>query len=141
MKNPDRMKTVLINGVPYRMRGDMKLPWWRSGAALNCPFRKGHLDYLTTPTSCEKKREKEGDGCEYRKPYYAGSPVKEITEIVKPFMVTRQLYGAPCLVRGDMHLPNYWRSSGAKGTWRSTAAKLDSAGVKRLKQNDQWVLP
>lgn len=23
MKNPDRMKTFMINGVPYRMRGDM----------------------------------------------------------------------------------------------------------------------
>lgn len=70
MKPAERMKTVTINGVPYRMRGDMKLPEWRKSTSKNdyhhgCandPFRDGHRNYLTTPASCTRKREKFGDG-------------------------------------------------------------------------------
>lgn len=57
------MKTVVINGVPYRMRADMKLPWWRSGVAANDAFRQGYLGCLTTSKACEDKRKRVGDGC------------------------------------------------------------------------------
>lgn len=32
MNPANRMKTVRINGVPYTMRGDMRLPNWRKTA-------------------------------------------------------------------------------------------------------------
>ena len=50
-----RMKTVVINGVPYSMRGDMYLPNYRKNMAKHDPFREGHIRYLTTPGSCEQK--------------------------------------------------------------------------------------
>lgn len=58
-KNP--MKTVMINGVPYAMRADMKLPYWKKQAHLNDPFKAGAVGYLTTAAKCEAKRAREGD--------------------------------------------------------------------------------
>ena len=82
----DRMKTVVVNGVPYRMRGDMKLPNWRKGASGTSdwgrdhdPFRKGHRDYLTTPESCVQKRQRVGDGC----PRNARTPVIEPYTVIE----------------------------------------------------------
>lgn len=114
----DRMKTVTINGVPYRMRGDMKLPNWRKGAAGNDPFLKGYTNYLS------------GNG----------KPIPE--KKAKSRMVTRQLYGAPCLVRGDMHLPHYWGSAGRTScTGKSTAARLTPERMKYMQSRGAWRLP
>jgi hypothetical protein len=57
-----KMKTVVINGVPYVMRGDMNLPNWRKGVARNDPFEKGHKNYLTTPGACEQKKKLVAEG-------------------------------------------------------------------------------
>lgn len=51
----DRMKTIVINGTPYRMRGDMHLPNYRKDISKHDPFKDGHARYLTTPASCEQK--------------------------------------------------------------------------------------
>lgn len=56
------MKTVVINGVPYSMRGDMYLPNYRKNIAKHDPFRHGHLNYLTTPASCEQKGRSVAEG-------------------------------------------------------------------------------
>lgn len=57
----DRMKTFVINGVPYRMRGDMKLPNYksdfRSRDPLNDPPRM-ELRHLTRAKIMEWPEEK-----------------------------------------------------------------------------------
>lgn len=81
----ERMKTVRINGVPYRMRGDMKLPNWRRDQAGGDgyrdydPFSKGHREYLTTPLACEQKRKRAGDGTARN----GHTPVVEWYEVVE----------------------------------------------------------